>query len=66
MKLTKTEDKDRRAADNSRFAKAGVSCFVDKFVQDGSSVLRMKFSANKPHHLKPQKRWAQVKKQDEK
>jgi hypothetical protein len=41
------------------FAIAGVPCFADTFVQGGSSVLRMKFSANHPRHLKPPKRYAQ-------
>jgi len=33
---------------NKGFTIAGVPCFADTFVQDGSSVLRMKFSADKP------------------
>jgi hypothetical protein len=41
---------------NKGFAIAGVPCFADTFVQGGSSVLRMKFSANKPRHRKPPKR----------
>ena len=47
---------DRRTANNKVFAKAGVLCFADTFVQGGSSVLRMKFSAKTPRHRKPQKR----------
>jgi hypothetical protein len=50
---------DRRAADNKGFAIAGVPCFADTFVQGGSSVLRMKFSAKIPRHRKPPKRWWQ-------
>ncbi len=47
---------DRRATDNKGFAIAGVSCFADTFVQGGSSVLRMKFSAKTPRHRKPPNR----------
>ena len=50
--------KDRKAADNKGFAIAGVPCFADTFVQGGSSVLRMKFSAKTPRHRKPPKRCA--------
>lgn len=48
---------DRRATDNKGFAIAGVPCFADSFVQGGSSVLRMKFSAKTPRHRKPPKRY---------
>jgi hypothetical protein len=41
---------------NKGFAIAGVICFADIFVQGGSSVLRMKFSAKTPRHRKPPKR----------
>ncbi len=47
---------DSRAADNKGFAIAGVACFADTFVQGGSSVLRMKFSAKTPRHRKPPNR----------
>jgi hypothetical protein len=47
---------DRRTADNKGFAIAGLLCFADTFVQGGSSVLRMKFSAKNPRHRKPLKR----------
>jgi len=53
---TTTLRTDRRAADNKGFAIAGVPCFADTFVQGGSSVLRMKFSAKTPRHRKPPKR----------
>jgi len=46
---------DKPAA-NKGFAIAGVPCFADTFVQGGSSVLRMKFSAKTPRHRKPSKR----------
>ena len=46
------------AAHNKGFAIAGVPCFVDTFVQGGSSVLRMKFGAKNPRHRKPPKRQA--------
>lgn len=48
-------DRKARTA-NKGFAIAGVPCFADTFVQGGSSVLRMKFSANTPRHRKPPKR----------
>jgi hypothetical protein len=41
-----------RAAGNKGFVIAGVTCFADTFVQGGSSVLRMKFSAKTPRHAK--------------
>jgi hypothetical protein len=41
------------AAANKGFALAGVRCFVDAFMQGGSSFLRMKLSGNKPRHRKP-------------
>lgn len=41
---------------NMGFAIAGVPCFADTFVQGGSSVLRMKFSAKTPRHRKPPNR----------
>ena len=45
---------------NKGFAIAGGPCFADTLVQGGSSVLRMKFIANKPRHRKPPKRYAQL------
>lgn len=47
---------ERKTTANKGFAIAGISCFADTFVQSGSSVLRMKFNANKPLHRKPPKR----------
>ena len=49
---------ERRTTDNKGFAIAGVPCFADTFVQGGSSVLQMKFSAKTPRHRKPPKRYA--------
>ena len=46
-----------KTAGNKGFAIAGVSCFADTFLQDGNSVLRMKFSAKTPRHRKPPKRY---------
>ena len=51
---------ERRTADNKGFAIAGVPFFADTFVQGGSSVLRMKFSAKTPRHRKPPKRYLQA------
>lgn len=47
---------ENRTAANKGFAIAGVPCFADTFVQGGSLVLRMKFSAKTPRHRKPPKR----------
>ena len=41
---------------NSRFAKAGVSCFYDSEVQNSSFVHLMNFSAEKPRLRKAAKR----------
>jgi hypothetical protein len=41
---------------NSRFAKAGVSCFYDSEVLNSSIVLLMKFSAKKNRLRKAAKR----------
>jgi hypothetical protein len=50
---------DRRAAGNKGFAIAGVPCFADTFVQSGSLVLRMKFSAkNSQPSQTPETLWA--------
>ena len=43
----------RKTTDNKGFTIAGDPCFADTFVQGGSSVLRMKFSAKTPRHRKP-------------
>ena len=59
FELTNSERRIAHAA-NKGFALAGVPCFADTFVQGGSSVLRMKFSAKTPRHRKPPKRYAQV------
>jgi hypothetical protein len=50
---------DRKAADNSRFAKAGVSCFYDSEVLNSSFVHLMKFSAKNPRLRKAAKRYWQ-------
>ena len=46
-----------RAAANSRFAKAGVSCFYDNEVLNPDFVLLMKFSAEKPRIRKAANRY---------
>jgi len=43
-------------AGNSRFAKAGVSCFYDCEVLNSNFVLLMKFSAKNPRLRKAAKR----------
>jgi hypothetical protein len=55
--MTTTDGRKEARTANKGFAIAGVPCFADTFVQGGSSVLRMKFSANNPRHRKPPKRW---------
>jgi hypothetical protein len=54
--MAKTMTKARNTAANKWFAIAGVPCFADLLVQGGSSVLRMKFSANHPRHRNPPNR----------
>ena len=57
-KLDTTMLRPKRATSaNMGFAIAGVPCFADTFVQGGSSVLRIKFSAKTPRHRKPPKRY---------
>jgi hypothetical protein len=51
--------RDRRASGNSRFAKAGVSCFYDSDVLNSSFVHLMKFSAKNPCLRKAAKRYHQ-------
>ncbi len=41
----------RKTTANSRFAKAGVSCFYDSEVLNSSFVHLMKFSAKNPRHF---------------
>ena len=48
----------RRCRLNKGFAIAGVPRFAESFVQGGSSVLRMKFSANNPRQRKLTNRYA--------
>ena len=43
--------------DNSRFAKAGVSCFYESEVLNSSFVHLMKFSAENPRLRKAANRW---------
>jgi len=52
-----TEEKERTA--NSRFAKAGVSCFYDSEVLNSSFVHLMKFSTENPRLRKAAKRYWQ-------
>ena len=47
-------------AGNSRFAKAGVSCFYDSEVLSSRFVLLMKFSAENPRLRKAAKRCLQA------
>lgn len=51
---------ERMATHNSRFAKAGVSCFYDSEVQNSSFVHLMKFSAKNPRLRKAANRYSQL------
>ena len=53
------DESKRSPAHNSRFAKAGVSCFYDSAVLNSSFVHLMKFSAENPRLRKAAKRYAQ-------
>ncbi len=55
MTVIRTEDR-RITTANSRFAKAGGSCFYDSEVLNSSFVHLMKFSAKKTHLRQVQKR----------
>jgi len=55
---TKCYDERKQRTANSRFAKAGVSCFYDSEVLNSSFVHLMKFSAEKPRLRKAAKRYA--------
>jgi len=54
---TKNWAATKQYAANSRFAKAGVSCFYDSEVLNSSFVQLMKFSAENPRLRKAAKRW---------
>jgi hypothetical protein len=56
----KTNGRQRTTGYNSRFAKAGVSCFYDSEVLNTSFVHLMKFSAEKPRLRKAANRYGQV------
>ena len=51
---------ERTTTANKGFAIAGIPCFADTFVQGGSSVLRMKFSAKNPPLRQAAKRYVQL------
>ncbi len=55
-----TKKEEQRTA-NSRFAKAGVSCFYDSEVLNSSFMHLMKFSAKNPRLRKATKRYLQAK-----
>ena len=52
-------DRTKARTDNSRFAKAGVSCFYESEVLNSSFVHLMKFSAKNPRLRKAAKRYKQ-------
>jgi hypothetical protein len=51
---------DRNTSHNSRFAKAGVSCFYESEVLNSNFVQLMKFSAKNPRLRKAAKRCGQA------
>jgi len=51
---------ERKTGANSRFAKAGVSCFYDSEVLNSSFVHLMKFSAKNPRLRKAANRYVQA------
>jgi len=55
-----SSDGRRRAACNSTLAIGGVSSPLDSFVVAESSVLRIKFIAEKPAHRQAAKRYSQL------
>jgi hypothetical protein len=57
--LKRTDEQKARTA-NSRFAKAGVSCFYESEVLNSSFVHLMKFSAENPRLRKAPNRWVQA------
>ena len=59
IKDYKMKQIERRLAANSRFAKAGVSCFYDSEVVNSNFVHLMKFSAKNPRLRKAAKRCVQ-------
>jgi hypothetical protein len=52
--------KEESTGYNSRFAKAGVSCFYDSEALNSSFVHLMKFSAENPRLRKAAKRYASL------
>lgn len=56
IQLNNDDRKESRTA-NSRFAKAGVSCFYDSEVLNSSFVHLMKFSAKNPRLRKAANRY---------
>jgi len=56
MAYSETTYQEITPAPNSRFAKAGVSCFYDSEVLNSSFVHLMKFSAENPRLRKAAKR----------
>ena len=51
------QEQKQSPAGNSRFAKAGVSCFYESEVLNPNFVHLMKFSAENPRLRKAAKRW---------
>jgi hypothetical protein len=56
--MTTTDRHERTTGANSRFAKAGVSCFYDSEVLNSNFVHLMEFSAENPRLRKAAKRYA--------
>ena len=56
IQLNNDDRKESRTA-NSRFAKAGVSCFYESLVQGSSSVFQTNICAKNPRLRKYEKRY---------
>ena len=59
QKVVQLDTDDRTPSANSRFAKAGVSCFYDSVVLNSSFVHLMKFSGENRHLRVAAKRYVQ-------
>jgi hypothetical protein len=55
--MTNKYGRTRTTATHNKFAIVKIAFSADPFVQGGSSVLRMNFSAEKPRHRKSAKRF---------
>jgi len=57
LKRHDLKPKERKTTYNSGFAKGGLTCFVEAFVQGSAFVLRMNISAKNPALRQAANRW---------